>query len=524
MRLIVGFIFIFLGSSLIGNAQSKKYSSREKNQYWEAESYYVQRDYKEAAKRFEEIKSIDPNYAELYYYLGNSYFALDLYDDAEAYLLKGAAYNSDAYYQLASIKLYYGELDSADYFIELFEKSNREETAIQTHEWQQLKSNIETARVLLSNGEVVNIINLGSTINTQEDEYVPLISSDEELLLFTSKRVEDSPQLDPNGNPFENVYFSTNLNATYGWSKAKLLEGDVNTSKHDACVGLSPDGNTLYLFRTNDNLIGGDIYESLNINGKWTTPVRMSNSINGYESIEPSASISLDGLTFYFSSNRVGGFGGFDLYRVKKLPNGEWSLPLNLGDQINTPLDEDAPFIHPDGKTLYFSSKGHTNMGGYDIFRSELIDEEWSKPQNLGYPTNSTKNDIFFTISANERHGYYSSNKEGGFGGQDIYLIDYLEKSLRQSVIAAFVSDEEGVVASEISLINIETGELEGVYLSNPTTGKFIFLVNPDVEYELIVETKGYEEYIETVNYSKEDLMTRQKLNLKLTKSTSDVE
>ena len=431
---------------------------------------------------------------------------------------------TDAYFQMAYIKLYFGELDSADYFIERFRKKRDENTKIRDFELKQLKSNISTARDLMGNGEVVNIINLGPAVNTKENEYVPLISSDEELLLFTSKRKSDSPNLDANGNPFENVYYSTNLEAAYGWIEGKLLEGDVNTEKHDACVGLSPDGNILYLFRTNDNLIGGDLYESLNLNGTWTTPVRMGNSINGYGTVEPSASISLDGRTFYFSSNRAGGYGGFDLYQVKKLPNGEWSLALNLGETINTAFDEDAPFIHPDGKTLYFSSKGHTNMGGYDILKSELDKGSWTKPTNLGYPTNSTKNDIFFTISANEKHGYYSSDKAGGFGGQDIYLIDYLEKNLRQSVISASVGSEEGIVASEISLINTESGDLEGVYLTNSRTGKFIFLVNPNVEYELIIEAKGYEEHVEILNYTKEDLLNRQKLNLKLTKSSYDVE
>src|SRR5690606_28634117 len=144
--------------------------------------------------------------------------------------------------------------------------------------------------------------------------------------------------------PFEDIYISYNENGE--WSKAEPIPGDVNTPKHDACVGLSPDGERLFTYRSNENLIGGDIYESILIDGRWTTPVRMDDEINNYETIEPSASLSLDGKTFYFSSNREGGYGGFDIYRVKLLPNGEWSLPKNLGPNINTPYDDDAPFIH----------------------------------------------------------------------------------------------------------------------------------------------------------------------------------
>src|SRR5690606_13486306 len=171
----------------------------------------------------------------------------------------------------------------------------------------------------------------------------------------------------------------------------------------------------------------------------------------------------LDGKTFYFSSNREEGYGGFDIYRVKLLPNGEWSLPKNLGPNINTPYDDDAPFIHPDGQTLYFSSKGHEGMGGFDVFKAHLIDEEeWSQPENLGYPTNTTKDDIYFVISANERHGYYASDKEGGFGEHDIYMIDYLERSLRQSVIRGNVSDAKSgdKLRADISLLELSNAEL----------------------------------------------------------------
>jgi hypothetical protein len=150
------------------------------------------------------------------------------------------------------------------------------------------------------------------------------------------------------------------------------------------------------------------------------------------------------------------------------------------------------------------------------VFKTELKNKNWANPANLGSPTNTSKDDIYFTISANEKHGYYSSAKEGGFGGQDIYVIDYLEKSLRQSVISAELT-VNGIPSSlEISLIDLETGELAGIYRSNPMNGKFIFLVNPNVEYEIIVEGENIEEFSEIINYSVKDLLSKQKKQIKV--------
>ena len=345
-------------------SQSSLYDQKQKKEYWTAETFYAQGDYLAALEGFKKLEKVDSYYYELYYMMGDAYFALEKYNKAEPYLIMGAETNVDALYQLAFIKLYQEELDTADYYLQKFEEERKlRESRLNELDFVQLKENIKNAEEFLLNGEVVNIINLGKGVNSEYNEYVPLVSSDEELLIFTSRRKHDDLPLDPYGEPYEDVYYSKNETDGHKWGNAKLIEGEVNTKSHDACVGLSPDGNTMYVFRTNKNLVAGDLYESLFKDGRWTTPIRMSNNINNYESIEPSASISLDGSTFYFSSNREGGFGGFDIYRVVRLPNGEWSLPLNLGAKINTPFDEDAPFIHPDGRTLYFSSKGHKNMG-----------------------------------------------------------------------------------------------------------------------------------------------------------------
>ena len=511
-------LFLYLGmlSAISMIAQSNSFSGKQKRQFWDAELAYERGDYLTVIKELEKLRTADADYSRLYYIKGDSYFLLDNYDSAKVYLELAKTENVDAYFKLAYLSLNQENIvESNDYLNEYKKLSVNQKSQIPTYESAQLSNNIAFAKKELESPEIVNIINLGEAINSDAHEYVPLISADEELIIFTSRRQEDSNVLDTYGKPFENVYASRNRD-NRRWEPAKLIEGSVNTSGHDACVGLSPDGNTLFLFRSNENGVGGDLYESLFVNDNWTTPVRMSENINGALSIEPSASISLDGRTLYFSSNREGGFGGFDLYRVIKLPNGEWSLPLNLGAGVNTIFDDDAPFIHANGKSLYYSSKGFENMGGYDIFKSESKDGIFQSPTNLGYPTNSTKDDIYFTISANEQHGYYSSDKKGGYGKQDIYRIDYLEKSLRQSVISANVMIDGIPSFTEITLLDGESGELVGVFSSNKSTGKFIFLVNPEVKYELIIEGDDFEEYSEMIMYTLEDLMNKQKKVIKL--------
>ncbi|MAY83057.1 MAG: hypothetical protein CMP59_02905 [Flavobacteriales bacterium] len=512
-KIVVSLVVGVMLCPIIANAQFNKLDKRQKKTFLEAESLYQYGDYLGAIKSYKEIEEASKNFPEVHYYLGSAYFNLDRFAEARPYLEKGADFKRDALYLIAEIHLYNEELNEAMRTLVRYESqlNDIKDPQFDLFEIEYLKNKIKTAQELMSDPEVVNILNLGPEINSEEAEYGPLISSDESILIYTSRRLTEENKLDPTGEPFENIYYSekSKLNT---WLTSRTIGDQVNTDKHDAAVGLSPSGDRLFVFRSNENLIGGDIYESLHKDGKWTTPVIMPNEINNFESIEPSASMSLDGRTFYFSSNREGGYGGFDIYRVVKLPDGSWSLPKNLGPVINTPYNDDGPFVHPDGKTLYFSSEGHKNMGGFDIFKSS-IDEEgiWSEPENLGYPTNTTKDDVFFVISANEQHGYYSSDKAGGFGSHDIYMIDYLEKRLRSSVIRGIVKDSEGnAVKADISVINPTTGDLEGVYISSDEDGSFIFLVNPDLKYDLIIKHPDYEEYIKSLSYSTDELLERQ--------------
>ncbi len=278
-----------------------------------------------------------------------------------------------------------------------------------------------TARKLISSPKNVEISSLGKAINTYHPEYGPVISSDEQMLIFTSKRSGGmSNDKDVTNEYFEDIYISRLENGE--WTKAKNIGEPINTKGHDASIGLSADGKTLFIYK---DLRAGDIYFSnRNTDDTWSKPEPMAGNINSSYA-ETSVSLTADGNQLFFSSNREGGIGGFDIYTSMKDKKGNWASPKNIGKEINTSFDEESPFIAADGKTLYFSSRGHEGMGGYDIYKSVYNEKtkKWSKPENLGYPINSVDDDIYFVIAADGLNAYYSSVKESGEGEKDIFKI-----------------------------------------------------------------------------------------------------
>lgn len=336
------------------------------------------------------------------------------------------------------------------------------------------------------------IKNIGNTINSCYSEYVPLITPDENILYFTSRREGGIGNLkDAYGNYYEDVYISQKTEDGK-WSSPKNIGYPVNTNTHDACVALSFDGNQLIIYRTSDDLITGDLYLSKMGQTGWEIPVKFGSEINT-PFIETSACFSSDTSVIYFSSNKPGGFGGKDIYRIKKTPNGKWSIPMNLGAIINTDKDEDSPFLNAQGTTLYFSSKGHNSMGEYDVFKTSLNDTSYSAPENLGFPINSVNNDIFFVLNSSGTHGYYSSVRKETFGGSDIYMIDTRFGDNDVKVKEGQVMFGSEINKAKITIIDIETKQVVGIYNANSKTGKFIIAINPLKCYKAIIEEEGFE-------------------------------
>lgn len=266
-----------------------------------------------------------------------------------------------------------------------------------------------------------SIVNIGREINSEYEDYAPVLNEAEDEIVFTTRRREDNmnENVFDDNKPWEDIFIAKKVDGK--WQSAKNIGAPVNTPYHNSNTALSADGSTLFLYSDEGN---GDVYFSKNENGVWTEPQPLPGVINStFE--EKSVSISKDQKTIYFSSNRPGGFGGLDIYRATLDSKGQWGDVKNLGPKINTDLNDDGPFIDYDGVTLYFSSEGRKGMGGYDIFKSTFnpSTSEWSEPENLGYPINTPDNDIYFVTSKDTKRAYYSSVREDGIGYTDIYMI-----------------------------------------------------------------------------------------------------
>lgn len=354
----------------------------------------------------------------------------------------------------------------------------------------------ENAKLAIAKPVNIDVINLGKSINTEFADYSPVMSLDESTIYFTSRRLrKDSSNYfikDVNdGMHYEDIYVSHNYDGA--WSEPELLS--INTEGHEATINVSVDGQTLFIYK-DDNGNGNLYYSSIN-NEEWTTPTLLGSDINS-DAHESHVSISPDENILYFVSDRKGGLGGQDIYFCNKLPNGEWAKAQNIGSVINTPYDEDGVFIHPDGKTIYFSSHGHSSIGGYDIFYSIKNEEDgtWSTPINLGYPVNSTDDDVFFVTSADGKRGYYSSIQEKGFGEKDIYQIsmtDAAEKPLTLLTgLLKVIGETETPADAQIVITNNLDGSLIGIFKPRKKDGKFSIILEPNIDYHIEYLAMGF--------------------------------
>ncbi len=398
----------------------------------------------------------------------------------------------DSKYFLAKIFHRQKHFDEAIALLDSYNKINPGKRLYGMDETNYLIEVCKNAKKFISNPHRSVIKNMGPEINSAYADYVPVVLPDESAMYFSSRREGSSNnKKDAYGNYFEDVYVSYKKNGK--WSNAENVGPPINSETNDACVAISPDGQRMIVFRTAADQITGDLYiTKIGNDNKWEPLQKMGKEINS-QFIETSACFSNDTSEIYFTSNRPGGYGGKDIYRLKKIPGGRWAVPFNLGPNVNTLYDEDAPFIHPDGVALYFSSKGHNTMGEYDVFKSILNTEnnQFSKGENLGYPINDVWNDIFFVLNVDAQRAYYSSIKDETFGNNDIYEIDtrFGDNDLKVKHGIAFINNVPDKV--KITLLDNERNAVCGTFNSNPKTGKFILIMNPLKSYKAIVERDG---------------------------------
>ncbi len=504
-------LFILVFICFIARSQNDKKTYREK--FTQGNYLMLEKNYELALKYFKEAYQIDSSSANINYKLGLCYLqSASQKNKAVAHLEKAVQnvthnYNSEdpsekkasdlAYYSLGeAYRLNYNFIASYVYFKKFKDLVGNNNAELISDIDHQLQKNTNAQEFTKDTAKVV-IVNLGDSVNSPLPDYSPVISADESTLIFTSRRPGSTGGEKTDDDKYlEDIYVSYKKKDGT-WTTAKSIGTTINTSSNEANIGLSPEGNQLFVYK---DVNGGDIYVS-NLEGDtWSPLFPIGNTINSPD-WETHASIAVDGSTLYFVSNRKeGGYGGRDIWRCVKLPNGQWSLPVNLGPTINTAADEDAPFLHPDGVTLFFSSTGHKNMGGFDVFKSTKSEEgKWSEPENLRAPINTPDDDIFYVQSADGKRGYVSSIRKNGFGEKDIYRIDF-DRAIAEpltllkgvltfngtnktpSNVRITVMDENGIVVQDIR--------------PNEKTGKYIMILAPGQKgktYAVNFEADGYQ-------------------------------
>lgn len=360
------------------------------------------------------------------------------------------------------------------------------------------------------------IDNLGEHINTEYSEFSPVISADNKTLFFTTRRPDsEEEKKDKLNNYFEDIYYSTR-EYNEDWSPAKDIGAPINTESHDATVGLSPDGKSILTYQ-GISANNGDIFiAKQRDDGTWKAPETIGENINSKHH-ESSATLSFDEKTLFFVSDQPNGFGQHDIYvSTWNDRTREWNKAENIGPTINTAYEEKGVFYHVNTKTLYFSSDGHKNIGGLDIFKTTFNEDtkEWSIPENIGHPINTPDDDIYFVVTGDGRYAYYSSNKPGGYGEKDLYRITFLgpekepafqapalytshkldskkafieikaksEQFLLQGTVTNGIS-QEGVL-SKIHIINSSTNKRVKIIETHPD-GSFATLLSPNESYAI---------------------------------------
>lgn len=377
--------------------------------------------YRNAAPYYDQILKAEPAHIQALYKSGicnlHRYSKEQALLNLEKVYKKDSTYNKYLYYWLGRAHQLNYNFDQADFFYNAFQRKSSK-NKIQYREVERYKYQVRCARDFVANPKNYHIQNLGPLINSGFSDHSPIVSCTDTLLLFTSRRPANSEAKEEyDGEPFEDIFYSCR-NAAGEWTKSERFQ--LNTTGHDASIQLFDHDNRIFIY---SYLHDGDILLAQKSNGVWGTPmpVKEINSID----FESDAFMTADGKTLYFATNHFKKNGDLDICFITKKADNTWSKPQTLSSVINTDEDEDAPYLSADGKTMYFSSRGHTSMGGYDIFRSALdsLTGNWSKPENLGYPVNTPDEDLYFCLAAKTNRAFMSSYRSEGYGEKDIYEI-----------------------------------------------------------------------------------------------------
>ena len=548
-KLLYTFCLLVISSTVFSQADKpfeKKLFPDQKDQFKEALKHFEEGDgffdayvpdYRKAVEEYLIAYKFNPLSADLNYKIGLCYYNFDKFKMKkyflDAYKLKptvapdvmyfiGVAYHIESDWNNAIDYYNKAALSSDNVRLDVHAvRLGQQPPIVRTEAYkkvQECKNGIE----LQKHKARVWIDNLGENINSKYPDFAPVISADEAVMFYTSRRPEEKMSPDGTGY-FEDIYQSTRTDGN--WAKGVNSGEPLNIKgQHDATIGLSPDGHTLFIYT--DKKGNGDIFSSSDETGTWDKPEQMYKTINT-DAHEPDASLTFDGKRLYFTSNKEGGYGGHDIYYCDWDAEKErWGEAVNAGETLNTPYRERSVFIHPDGETMYFSSDGHNTMGGFDVFYSKLVNGVWQKPVNLGPPLNTPDHDIGLVVAGNGRFGYMSSYREGGYGEKDIYLITFLgpekppvlsnednliasiAKPIKEkikeptlvvegsnmAILTGIIRDEKTKqpLQAQVVLVDNEKNEIIAEFMSDANTGKYLVSLPAGKNYGIAVKKDGY--------------------------------
>ena len=482
-------VFVVLSFFISNNVFTQEENLKE--MYMEANSNFLYEEYDEALPTFQRILRSEPeNYNVVYKigvcYLRNEYQkqkAIKYLKDASEHISDKYRENSykekmappDAMYYLAEAYRVNGYLDKA---IETYNKFKKT-TDPQIYDMEVVENQLNScfiAKELKKHPIYYSSENAGETINSRFSDINPVISGDGKHMVFTVKL-----------QFYDAVFYSKKTNDK--WGSPENLTPDFGLDGSSYSTGISYNGDEIFVYRS-DNY-DGNIYVSKKVNDKWTKLQKLNENINT-KYWESHASLSPDGNYLYFTSNRQGGYGGLDIYRAKRDKNGKWSEVVNLGPVVNSEYNEETPFLTNNGHILYFSSQGHYNMGGYDIFYStKQSNGNWSKPVNIGYPLNTSDDDLFFSPYSDGFRALYSIYNTDGSGLSDIYMVDvYNDLNPRKFKLHGKTNaDIAGDLSTaNVKLYDVNTGEVisqtslnkDGSYNLQATQGTFKIVIEGD--------------------------------------------
>ena len=401
------------------------------------------------------------------------------------------------YYDLASLYLKDEQLQKAlENFSAYREKIKLDKKAVAVAD--KGISSCQNAIAMMSVPRNFTVHSFPGSVNTQYTEYNPVVSADESVLAFTALRPNKGRTR--SGDKFiEEIFVAYNKSGNWSEPTVVPISSDYNVGT----AGMSADGQKMIVFMGGAS-DPGNLFQVTKAGDTWSKTTILASTINS-QGLESTSSLTPDGKVIYFASDRQGGKGGLDIWKIEMKADGKWSLPVNLGPEINTKDNEDAPFIHPDQKTLFFTSDGHSSMGGRDIFKTSLVNGKWTNPENMGYPVNTTSNDNYFTLLADGKRAYFSSDRKGGQGAQDIYYLDMPENAMTiplTMIKGRVINSETGKpMSTKMYVVDKETKkELEFVYSPDPKTGEYLIILPPSKNYDIIIESEGFLPYTLNVN------------------------